>query len=258
MQILVITEEDEFYLPLSIDYLLKQCSEDIIEVVCARNPLLPSKLKAAHRFHSAFGFGPILSHGFRIVKAKVLDKFRWLNFTNQYYSVKHVCEAYKIPYSYRQNINAPDFLQHCRELNIELIASVSPTQLFRDNLINLPRYGCINIHTAKLPKYRGLYPTYWAMACGEKTVGVSIHYIEKGIDTGKIILQDDMQIPQHTTLDHMLKTTKLKGAELLIKAIRQIAEGTVEAFYPEGEGSYFSFPTPQSYTKFKNYGYKLW
>jgi methionyl-tRNA formyltransferase len=143
-------------------------------------------------------------------------------------------------------------------LKIDLIASVSPTQIFKENLINLPKHGCINIHTAELPKYRGLYPTYWAMACGEKAVGISIHYIEKGIDTGKIIFRDEVEIPPNTTLDHMLRITKLKGAELLVKAIEQIEKGNVQAFYPEGEGSYFSFPTPDSYKEFKNRGYKLW
>lgn len=258
MKILVITEEDEFYLPLSIDYLLKHCGRDIVEVVCARNPLLPSKFKAVRKFFNAFGFGPILSQGIRVAKAKTLDTFPLLNFTNRYYSVKRVCEAYSIPYSHSMNINKPDFLQHCRDMNIDLIASVSPTQIFKENLINLPKHGCINIHTAQLPKYRGLYPTYWAMACGEKVVGVSIHYIERGIDTGRIIFQDDVEIPPNTTLDYMLRITKLKGAELLVKAIKQITEGKVQAFYPEGEGSYFSFPTQESYKKFKSNGYRLW
>jgi len=163
-----------------------------------------------------------------------------------------------MPYSHCDNLNSQSFLQHCRELNIELIASVSPSQIFKEDLINLPKQGCINIHTAKLPKYRGLYPTYWAMAHGEKTLGVSIHYIEKGIDTGKIILQDELEIPSNTTLDYMLKTTKLKGAELLLEAINQIDVGKVEAYYAEGQGSYFSFPTAESYKRFKSLGHKLW
>lgn len=258
MRILIITEEDEFYLPLSIDYLLKNCSDEILEVVCAKNPLLPSKLKAARKFYAAFGLGPILSQGLRVTKAKVLDAFPWPNFISRYYSVKRVCKVYNIPYLYCENINTPDFLQHCRQLNIDLLASVSPTQIFKESLISLPRYGCINIHTAKLPKYRGLYPTYWAMACGEKTVGISIHYIEKGIDTGKILLQQEVEIPPGSTLDRMLTVTKLKGAELLIKAIRQIDSGTTETYYAEGEGSYFSFPTPKSYQEFRRLGYKLW
>jgi methionyl-tRNA formyltransferase len=258
MRILVITEEDEFYLPLSIDHLLKNCVDDIIEVVCARNPLTPNKFETARKFYGAFGLGPILSQGFRVAKARLLDKFNWLNFSGRYYSVKHVCKAHNKPYLQIDKINAPDFLQHCRELKLDLIASVSPTQIFKGELINLPKHGCINIHTAKLPKYRGLYPTYWAMACGEKTIGISIHYMEEGIDTGRIILQDEVEIPPCTTMDQMLRATKLKGVELLLRAIRQIAESTVQAFYPEGEGSYFSFPTPDSYKDFKSRGYKLW
>jgi methionyl-tRNA formyltransferase len=258
MRILVITEEDEFYIPLSIQRILKNCPYEIVEVVCARNPLLPGKLKAARKFYTAFGLMPILYQGLRVAKAKVLDTFGWLNFTGRYYSVRRFCAAHKVPYLYSENINAPDFLQHCQELNIDLVASVSPTQIFKENLISLPKLGCINIHTATLPKYRGLYPTYWAMASGEKTVGISIHYIEKGIDTGRIILQEELEIPPHATLDYMLRVTKLKGAELLLGAIKQIAEGAVQSFNPEGEGTYFSFPTPDSYKDFKSRGYKLW
>lgn len=258
MRILVITEEDEFYLPLSLDLLLRNYSEQIVEVVSAKNPLLPNKFRTALSFYKTFGFNPILSHGLRLFRAKLLDTLPWLNFTGRHYSIQRVCKAYDIPYSFADNINSPDFIRRYKQLGIDLIASVSPTQIFKEDLINLPRHGCINIHTAKLPQYRGLYPTYWAMASGEKTIGISIHYIEKGIDTGKIILQDEVEVPSGTTLDHMLILTKLKGAELLVKAIKQIAERTEQAFYAEGEGSYFSFPTPDSYKKFKKLGYKLW
>jgi methionyl-tRNA formyltransferase len=258
MRIMIITEEDEFYLPLSIQHILQTCPYDIVEIICARNPLVPSKLKALNKFYKTFGIVPIAKHCLRLLKAKMLDKIPALNFTGRYYSIEQLCKAFNKPYLFIKNINSEDFLNHCRQLNIDLIASVSPTQIFKKQLINLPKYGCINIHTAKLPKYRGLYPVYWAMACGEKNLGVSIHYIEEGIDTGKIILQEEMDIPPYSTMDYMLRITKIKGAELLVKAIDQISQGTVQAFYPQEQGNYFSFPTPESYTNFRNYGYKLW
>lgn len=258
MRILVVTEEEELYLPLSIDRLLDRLGEQVLEVVCVRNRLLPSKFKAARKFCKIFGTGLVIHHGYRLVKAKILDKFDTLNFTGRYYSVKRVCRKYKIPYLLCDDINSADFLEHCQQLKVEIIACVSPTQIFKEDLINLPKYGCINIHTAKLPKYRGLYPTYWAMACGEKTVGISIHYIDKKIDTGRIILQDEVEIPPKVTLDQMLTTTKLKGVELLVEAIRQIASGTAQAYTPEGKGTYFSYPTSESYKNFRSLGYKLW
>lgn len=254
MKILVITEEDQFYLPLAVENLIKARRNDIVSVVCARNPLPFGKLKAL----KTFGIAPIITHAQRLLKAKIMNNAPFLNKTERFFSIKQVCQHYKVEYSCADNINHPDFIQYYKDIGVDLIASVSPTQIFKEELINLPRFGCINIHTAKLPEYRGLYPTYWAMSNGEKTLGISIHYIEKGIDTGKIILQDEIDIPPETTLDHMLITSKLRGAELLVEAIGKIDSGNQEAFYAEGEGSYFSFPTPQSYQDFRKHGYKLW
>lgn len=258
MRIMIITEEEEFYLPLAVDKLLKTCNGQVLEVVCARNPLLPGTYAAAKKFLKIFGFWQIFLQGIRLTKVKILDLIPSWNFSGRHYSIKSVCKAYDIPYSYCENLNETNFMQHCKDLRIELIASVSPTQIFKEPLINLPKYGCINIHTAKLPKYRGLYPTYWAMACGEKTLGVCVHYIEQGIDTGKIILQDELDIPAGATLDYMLTVSKLKGAELILNAIKQIEQETVKPYYAEGQGSYFSFPTRKSYKEFKRLGYKLW
>jgi methionyl-tRNA formyltransferase len=258
MRILIITEEDEFYIPLAIDHLLKTFGDEVLEVVCARNPLTPNKFKAACKFYSAFGLWPIITHAFRLFKSKFLGTFEFLNFTGRYYSVKGVCSSYNIPYMFTDNVNSPDFLSHCRELNIDIIASVSPSQIFKEALINIPKYECLNIHTAKLPKYRGLFPVYWAMACGEDKIGITVHYIEKGIDTGRIVLQDEVSIPSKTTLDNMLKVTKKRGAELLSESIKQVVTGSASAYYPEDKGSYYSFPTKESYISFKNKGYKLW
>ena len=208
LRILIITEEDEFYIPLSIEHILKNCSHEIVGVVCVNSPISLGTYNMAKKFFKVFGLLPMLSHGLRLLKAKFFNAIPQLNFTGQHYSVKSVCQEYNTHYSHCDDLNSQSFLQHCQELNIELIASVSPSPIFKEDLINLPKHGCINIHTAKLPKYRGLYPTYWAMTHGEKTIGVTIHYIEKGIDTGKIILQDELEIPSNATLDYMLKTTK--------------------------------------------------
>lgn len=67
-----------------------------------------------------------------------------------------------------------------------------------------------------------------------------------------------MDILPNCTMDYMLKMTKIKGADLLIKAIDSISQGKIQAFYPKEEGSYYSFPTPESYKNFKKCGYKLW
>lgn len=258
MKILIITEEDELYIPLALQHILENCPHQIVEVVCARNPLLPGKFAAFKKFHAAFGLMPIVKHAFRLAKAKLLSLPGFSSLSKRLYSVVDVCKRFNVPYFWCHNVNAPDFLERCRNNGVELIMSVSPTQIFKEGLISLPKYGCLNTHSAMLPKYRGLYPTYWAMASGEKTMGVTIHCIEKGIDTGKIVVQAEIAIPERTTLDHMLTLTKLKGAELMLTAVQQIAEGTAKSWYPTEKGTYFSFPTRESYQQFRKLGYKLW
>jgi len=254
---MILTAEDELYIPLSIDYLLRRFKSEVVEVVCARNHLIKSKYVAAKIFSKAFGVFSVLAQGLRVAGAKIFDNLDAVNFTGRRYSVRKVCRLYNVNYLFVDNVNASDFLSHCRDLKPDLIVAVSPSQIFKGALIGIPAFGSINIHTAKLPKYRGLYPTFWAMSEGEKELGISIHYIEKGIDTGKIILQDSLEIPAATTLDHMLTISKLRGAELLADAINQIRDGKVNAFCQDGPGSYYSFPTRQAYIKFKKNGFKL-
>ncbi|OGP64894.1 MAG: hypothetical protein A2169_13295 [Deltaproteobacteria bacterium RBG_13_47_9] len=257
LKILLITEEDEFYIPLAVNYLLQNHKDEIIEVVAARNPLLKSKIRAAWKFMKTFGLWPTLVLTVRALRAKFLDRFPRLNNTGRFFSVRSVCEAHNKPYCYEYDINSQRFLDHCDKIGVNLIIAVSPTQIFKEKLITLPSHGCINIHTASLPRYRGLYPTYWAMASGEDKLGISIHYIDKGIDTGKIILQDEIDIPARSTLDAMLTKSKVKGAELLSKAIENIKKGNVRSYYLEGQGSYFSFPTRESYKNFRTRGFRL-
>ncbi|MBN1123645.1 MAG: hypothetical protein JXA82_01460 [Sedimentisphaerales bacterium] len=258
MQIMVITEEEELYLPLSIEVFLNKISSEIMEVVCVRNLRHSNWFVTILKFYRTFGIRPLISHAFRIARAKLLNTFPALNRTGRFFSIKNLCDHYKVPYSTCENVNATPFLQDFRTKGVDLIVAISPSQIFKEKLISLPRYGCINIHSSKLPMYRGLYPTYWAMSCGEKRMGITIHYIEKGIDTGKIIVQEEVEIPAATTLHHMLTVTKIKGAELAIKAIKQIENGSVQSTYGQGSSSYYSFPTAQSYRQFKQRGYRLW
>jgi len=258
MRILIITENEEFYLPLALQAFLEVNSHEILGVVSARNPLLKGSFDTAVTFSKSFGLLPVIDKGFSLLKAKILNRFPRLNKTGRHFSIKKVCQQYGIYHILCDNINDQDFIGYISSLNLDLIACISPTQIFGQQLISVPKHGCINIHTAQLPKYRGLYPTYWAMANGEKEVGICIHYIESGIDTGKVLLRASETIPPNTSLDAMLLKTKISGARLLSQACQEISDETICATYAEGEGSYFSFPTKESYSTFKKKGFTLW
>ena len=259
MRIIIITEKDEFYLPISIYHILLNCRHNIISVVCARNPLTSSTFKTAIKFYTTFGFPPLIKHAVRLFIAKFLDIISLLQHTKQFYSIKNVCKHFKIQYQFIRKLNSNEFLEYCKRCDVDLILSVSPTQIFGPKLISIPKFGCINVHSSWLPKYRGLYPTYWAMSKGETSIGVTVHCLEKGIDTGGIILQAGVEIPLNATLDTMLIRTKFLGAQLLLKTIELIASNKVEPQMPDlKKGSYYSFPTRKSYKDFIKRGYTLW
>jgi methionyl-tRNA formyltransferase len=139
-----------------------------------------------------------------------------------------------------------------------LIVSVAAPVLFKRDLISLPRIGCINIHNAKLPKYRGMMPNFWQLYHREKTTGITIHEINPKIDDGRILLQDEMEISEDETLDSLIRKTKKAGAHMMIEAIRRIKQEDVRYLEnPATEGSYFSFPKREDVKEFKKRGGRI-
>jgi methionyl-tRNA formyltransferase len=96
------------------------------------------------------------------------------------------------------------------------------------------------------------------MANGDQEIGISVHFIEEKIDTGKIIIQTKIDIPPCSSMHQMLVKTKMIGAEILLKSIGNISTGKFELIIPQGSGSYNSFPTKEAYIRFLSYGYTLW
>ena len=94
-----------------------------------------------------------------------------------------------IPVELCENINSKNFVDKARLYQADLFVSMSFNQIFRKEMINLPRYGTINCHAGKLPFYRGRNILNWALINDEKEFGITVHYLDEGIDTGDIILQ---------------------------------------------------------------------
>jgi methionyl-tRNA formyltransferase len=143
-------------------------------------------------------------------------------------------------------------------MNLDLIISVAAPEIFKQEIIQIPKYGCMNIHNAKLPSYRGMMPNFWQMYHDEKRVGITVHEINPKIDDGRIILQREVDIEPEEKLDALIKRTKRIGAHLLIEAIDIIRSGNVT--YKDNkstEGSYFSFPTRKDVKEFRKRGKRI-
>lgn len=105
------------------------------------------------------------------LKKDVLDRLFAYRLFHGYCSVKDVAKANHIPHRVITNSNAPNYIQHVKDLNVDLIISYSAPQIIREELLNTPKHGVINVHGSLLPDFRGCFPSFWYLYCDEKTGG---------------------------------------------------------------------------------------
>lgn len=168
--------------------------------------------------------------------------------TNSWYKgVDDVANKYNLVLYKEKNINSDLFLKEIKKLNIDLIVSVNFEQILKKEIISIPKYGCINTHASILPKYRGRAPLNWAIINGEKQTGVTVHFIEEGIDTGNIICQEKVCIKENDYIEDLLIKVKNIYPSIVLKAIKIIQN---DKFYKGikqdlSKGSYFGKRTAE-------------
>lgn len=111
-------------------------------------------------------------------------------------------------------------------LNPDIIVTCAYGQIIPEVILNCPKYGCINVHGSLLPKLRGGAPIHHAIINGDKKTGITIMYMDKLMDSGDIISQEELEIKENDTLDIVYEKMSLLGANLLIKTLPSIIEGT--------------------------------
>jgi len=127
------------------------------------------------------------------------------------------------------NINSDEFVGRMIKYNCDLFVSMSFNQIFKSALINLPPLRTINCHAGKLPSYRGRNILNWALINDEKEFGITVHYVDEGIDTGDIILQQCYPITDEDDYSTLLKRAYEECATNLVDAVKQIQSGKVKA-----------------------------
>lgn len=140
--------------------------------------------------------------------------------------VKKVALEYNIPVFQPEKASKETFVERLRELNPDIIVVAAYGQILRENILNLPRYRCINVHASILPKYRGASPIQWAVINGEKETGVTIMYMEKGLDTGDMILTRTLELAPDETAGTLHDRLMELGGPTLLEAMDQIENGT--------------------------------
>lgn len=152
-------------------------------------------------------------------------------------------------------INSPHGTEQLAKLQPDLILSIRYGSILKDDVLVIPRFGVLNLHSGLLPNYRGVMASFWAMLNNEKSIGTTLHYIDdNSIDTGRIIAQSSLPV-QHgkSYLWHVLQLY-IEGCELITQAISTLAQGdSLETSEQQG-GRYYSFPDEQALRRFKRQG----
>jgi len=256
MRVLVITQEEPFFLPGFFKRMFEARKESIAGVVALSPASFRRKwFSMLKRLFNLYGFWGFVREGM------LFTWFKFLNFISRFvrfrrfYSVAATARHYSIDFIEETDINSSAFLDKVREMDIDLMLSVSATQIFRRKLLDIPRLGCINLHTSPLPRYRGLMPCFWALANGESQTAVTVHRMDTKLDNGDIILQREIDIYPEDTLYSLIARTKSLGVELLLEAMDQIENGTVcPRINDDSNATYFGFPTREDARKFRKMG----
>src|SRR6202051_2929893 len=136
--------------------------------------------------------------------------------------VKEAALGHGLPVFQPERIKRPEIVVQLAELPVEAMVVVGYGQIIPQSIIDLPRYGILNVHASLLPKYRGAAPIQWAIANGETTTGVTIMRIDAGLDTGEMLLRAETAIGPEETAIELGDRLAAMGATLLVKTLARI------------------------------------
>lgn len=149
------------------------------------------------------------------------------------YAIEKNLQVYQ-PIKVRNN---PEFLEEVKKLKPDLICVVAYGKILPQELLDIPKYGCVNVHGSLLPEYRGAAPIQWAVLNGDKKTGVTTMFMNAGMDTGDMILKEEVEIGEDETTGELWDRLKTIGANLLIKTVKEIENGTATRTKQPEEGT---------------------
>lgn len=177
-----------------------------------------------------FADGPWGHNAFKILNddTDVEISFVVVRYDKQDAFLMNLAKNNSIPVLLSPDVNSEEFINEVKNYNVDLFVSMSFNQIFRKRFIDLPSLGTINCHAGKLPLYRGRNILNWALINDEKEFGITVHYVDEGIDTGDIILQRCFPITDDDNYDTLLEVAYVECANILYDAIKEIANGTAK------------------------------
>lgn len=134
----------------------------------------------------------------------------------------------------------PEFVALLEELAPDVIAVTAFGQILPENILNIPKYGCINVHGSLLPKYRGAAPMQWSIIDGEKVTGITTMFMAKGMDTGDMLLKTEVEIKPDDNFASVHDKMAEAGADLLLETLTALKAGTIKRVPQDHEAATYA------------------
>jgi len=244
MRVIFLVDTDRLFIPNVISEIFKYTFEKFrcvaVGIVKSRHEGFRPAMKGFVTKINVFGFMGLLMVSILLLRKMVLkivtkrDCYTW--------NTKEVCNKYDIDWFLMDDVNTDGSLDLMKRKNPDIIVSMQ-SQIFGVKLLQLPRVGCINKHAALLPKYRGVWPIFWALLNGEDHVGVTIHWMSTGIDEGGIICQKEISISENDTLYSLYEKAFSECPKMICEALDKIQKDP--SFGKDNlkhSNAYYSFP----------------
>jgi methionyl-tRNA formyltransferase len=259
MKIVIFTNDNFFSFTVLKDFLIKR--KDDIQLIVFSSALIGKKgtfesvkwsIKNTGLMHTTF---KLSVYGiFKLLK--ILCKI--LPFIKNNYSSFLWVKRNGLDFLVSPNVNSDEVINKLKEINSDLIVSVSMNQIVKKQILELPPKRCINVHCAPLPEYAGMSPYVWALANNEDHSAATIHYMEEGLDEGDIIVQDKVAVVKNDSAFALFYRCCIKASQQLIDVVNKIENNTVSSFRQDlNQKTYFSWPTKDCIKNLKGNGYKL-
>ena len=249
LRVFFITEDDPLYVAQFFETFLEEYPRrelEVIGITVARafNESLLATGRRVLRFYGPRDFPRLLA---RFARARIGRR-----------GIASLARREGIPVVPTESVNDATYVAALRRLEPDVVVSVAAPEIFRAQLLETPRLGCLNIHSGRLPRYRGMMPVFWQMLSGEPSATVTVHRMVSRLDAGPVLGTVIEPILPRDSLDRMMLATKRSGARLMIRVLGDLRAGRTEGeeVRPD-EGSYFSFPGPQEVAGLRRLGHRM-
>ena len=197
--------------------------------------------------------------------------------------VKEKALEYGLTVYQPQKVRDESFLQILRDLAPDVIVVVAFGQILPKTLLQIPPYGCVNVHASLLPMYRGAAPINWVIINGEKETGVTTMQMDTGVDTGDMLEKVGVQVEEKETAGSLYDKLCVLGGQMILSTLKKIEEGSIQPTPQQGETCYAKMldkelgdvnwesdavsierlirglnPWPSAYTKYQDKMFKIW